>query len=266
MVFWSLHANQTTKSEYITQSKWCIGLLLPFFFPSNSLFLWKMLSSQLNYWVESVFCLIVNKGLRNMWDWILHRKTILIWKKYHHQILRWVFFGPILDVSLLKEKPYELACWFCVGFFQARINYDDLSAEVNKDLHLTFVECAAGRREKSWWQSSSFAGREFGKGAGSTSDAGWDSQTCLLLSPEQSQESHGGEGWRLPNPRHSPVFVLCLQRLLTTASPLQFLLIALTCALAGEVPTQEKVVGIRHQGGCFSQGLLWAALVWVSFY
>lgn len=58
--------------------------------------------------------------------------------------------------------------------FQAKINYD-LSAEVNKDLHLTFVEHAASRREKSWWQFSSFAGREFGKGAGATSDVGWDS-------------------------------------------------------------------------------------------
>jgi len=39
---------------------------------------------------------------------------------------------------------------FALVFFQAKINYDDLSTEVNKDLHLTFVEHAAGRREESW--------------------------------------------------------------------------------------------------------------------
>lgn len=73
---------------------------------------------------------------------------------------------------------------------------------------------------------------------------GWDSQTCLLLSPEQSQEYRGrGEGWCLPSPRHSPVFVLCLQRLLTTVSPLQLLLVALMCALAGETLQPKRKLG-----------------------
>lgn len=152
-------------------------------------------------------------------------------------------------------------CWF----FQARINYGNLFTELNKGLHLTFVERAAGRREQSRWQSSLFTGGEFGKGVGSTSDVGWDSQTCLLMSPEQSQESCGGEGRCLPNPQQSPVFVLCLQRLLTTVSPVPLLLVALVSALAGGTPSQEKVVGIQHEEGCFSQGLLWAALVWVWF-
>lgn len=79
MVFWSLHANQTTKPEFITQLKLYMGLSL-LFFSSSSLFPWKMLSSHLNYWVESVFCLIVNKRLWNIWHWILHCETILIWK------------------------------------------------------------------------------------------------------------------------------------------------------------------------------------------
>lgn len=165
----------------------------------------------------------------------------------------------------LKRSHVSWHVGFVLGFFQARINYGDLSAEVNKDLHLTFVECADSRREKSWQQSSLFTGKEFGKGVGSTSGVGWDSQTCLPLSPQQSQECHGEEGWCLPNPQHSPVFVLCWQHLLTTASPLQLLLVALAYALTRETLTQEKVVTIWHQEGSFSQGLLWAALVWAWF-
>lgn len=205
---------------------------------------WTTELSQFSSWLSI-------KGLWNIWYWILYWKTILIWKKHHHQILCCVFFGPILDVSLLKEKPCELACWFVLGFFQARINYGDLSAEVNKYLHLTFVECTASRREKSWQQSSLFTDKEFGKGVGSTSGVGWDSQTCLLFSPQQSQECHGEEGWCLPNPQHSPVFMLCLQRLLTTAGPLQLLLVALAYALTREAPvltTGESCDNLTSRG------------------
>lgn len=106
-----------TKPRSLSLShNWNYRTLIAFFFPSSSLFPWKILSSHLNYWVESVSCLIVNKRLWNIWHWSLHCKTILIWKKHHHQILRWVFFRPILNVSLLKEKPCDLARWFCVGF------------------------------------------------------------------------------------------------------------------------------------------------------
>lgn len=33
---------------------------------------------------------------------------------------------------------------------QTRKKYSDLCTEVDKDLHLTFAECAAGRREENW--------------------------------------------------------------------------------------------------------------------
>lgn len=88
----------------------------------------------------------------------------------------------------------------------------------------------------------------------------WIHFRCRLGFPaEQSQESHGGEERRLPNRQHSPVFVLCLQYLLTTASLLQLLLVALACALAGETPTQEKVVATASRGLCqpISCELLW---------
>lgn len=43
--------------------------------------------------------------------------------------------------------------------------------------------------------------------------------------------------------RRSPVFVLCLQCLLTTASPLQLLLLAFMCALAGEMLQPKRKLG-----------------------
>lgn len=85
----------------------------------------------------------------------------------------------------------------------------------------------------------------------------WIHFRCRLGFPaEQFQESDGGEERRLPNPQHSPVFVLCLQCLLTTASPLQLLLVALACALAGETPTQEKFVAAASRGLCQPRSLV----------
>lgn len=51
--------------------------------------------------------LALNPPLRNYFDL----------EKHHHQILHWLFFSPILNVLLLKEKQCDLACWFCVWFF-----------------------------------------------------------------------------------------------------------------------------------------------------
>lgn len=207
MVFWSLHANQATKSEFITQLNLYIGLLLLFFFFFQFIASLKNVvkSFELSSWVsfllgcqqKALKYLASNPPLRNYFDL----------EKHPHQILHWVFFSPILNVSLLKEKPCDLACWFCVGFFffQTGKNCGDLCTKV--DPHLTSAECAAGRREENWWQCSLVPGD-----SPPWSLAGhwgsWIHFRCRLGFPaEQSQESGGGEGRRLPNP--SPAQCLC---------------------------------------------------------
>lgn len=155
-----------------------------------------------------------------------------------------------------------LLCWF----FQGRINDGDLSVEVNKDLHLTFVECVTDGKGKSWWQSSLFTGREFGNRVGFTSDAGWGSQTCLLLSPEQSLESLRGEEWHPPNP--STGQCLCSIWALFAVSPDNYKPTAVSpdslwvCFVRRNSNPGESCGNLTSSG--FFQ-LLWAGLVWVWF-
>lgn len=248
MVLWSLHANQATKSEFITQLKLYMGLSLLFFFLSISLLPWKMLSNHLNYWVESVFGLIVNKRLWNIWLWILHCKTILIWKSNTTKFFTEFSLVQYWMFLFLKRSHVTWHVGFVLGFFS---NWKKLWWPLHwsrSSSHLCWM-C-------SWQERGELVtvllGHPLAGHWGS-----WIHFRCRLEFPaEQSQESHGGEGRRLPSPQHSPVFVLCLQCLLTTASPLQLLLVALVCALARETPTQEKVMATASRELCQPRSLV----------
>lgn len=208
MVFWSLHANQATKSEFITQLNLYIGLLLLFFFFFQFIASLKNVvkSFELSSWVsfllgcqqKALKYLASNPPLRNYFDL----------EKHPHQILHWVFFSPILNVSLLKEMPCDLACWFCVGFFFP--NWKKLWWPLHQSRsssHLCWM-CSWQERGElvtvllgPWGQSSLVPGRALGE-----------------LDPLQMQAgipcwTIPGIWWRRrttpPQSQPSPVFVLC---------------------------------------------------------
>lgn len=137
--------------------------------------------------------------------------------------------------------------WHSDFFFPARINYNDLSAEVTKGLHLTCIEHAAGRREKSWWQSSSFAGRDFGKRAGPTADTGGIPRPAC-----SSLQSNPRNLVAEEKPSVCAVFAVSPDNYEpTSASPGSLHV----CFGRRNAPTQEKVGEIQCRAACSSQGL-----------
>lgn len=142
-----------------------------------------MLSSHLNYRVESVFCLVVNKRLWNIWHWILHCETILIWKSITTKFFTEFSLVQYWMFLFLKRSHVTWHVGFVLGFFFP--NWKKLRWPLHRSRsssHLCWM-CSWQERGElvtvllGHWQGTG--------GVGSTSDAGWDS---LLSNPRNLVE------------------------------------------------------------------------------
>lgn len=106
-----------------------------------------MLLSQLNYWVELFSCLIANKEIWNILDWIFHCKTILIWKKASPPNSSLSFLLSNIGCFSLKEKSHELAGWFCIFSSLGKLWWPFCWGEQGSSSHLYWM-CSWQEREE----------------------------------------------------------------------------------------------------------------------
>lgn len=167
-----------------------------------------MLSSHLNYQVESVFCLVVNKRLWNIWHRILHCETILIWKSIPTKFFTEFSLVQYWMFLFLKRSRVTWHVGFVLDFFFP--NWKKLWWPLHQSRsssHLCWM-CSWQERGElvtvllgPWGQCSLVPGRALGE-----------------LDPLQMQAgipcwTIPGIWWRRrttpPQSQPSPVFVLC---------------------------------------------------------
>lgn len=167
-----------------------------------------MLSSHLNYRVESVFCLVVNKRLWNIWHWIPHCETILIWTSIPTKFFTEFSLVQYWMFLFLKRSRVTWHVGFVLGFFFP--NWKKLWWPLHQSRsssHLCWM-CSWQERGElvtvllgPWGQCSLVPGRALGE-----------------LDPLQMQAgipcwTIPGIWWRRrttpPQSQPSPVFVLC---------------------------------------------------------
>lgn len=161
MVFWSLHANQATKSEFITQLNLYIGLSLLFFLPVHCFpekycqVIWTIELSQFSAWssTKGFEILGIEASIAKLF-WFGKSITTKFFIEF--SLVQYWMFLFLKGIHVIWHVSFVLGS-------QTRKKYGDLCTEVDKDLHLTFAERAAGRREENWWQSSLVTGRELGE-------------------------------------------------------------------------------------------------------